>query len=63
MSVLHRNDRAKNFKQPVTLRGLKNNSDVVFTESDREKKQRGHGKKGQLSNQEQRREQPAQNSS
>lgn len=38
MSVLHRNDKAKTFKQPMTLQGLKNNSDVVFTESDRKKK-------------------------
>lgn len=45
MSVLHRNDKAKNLKQPLTLQGLKNNSDVVFTESDREKNKEVMAKK------------------
>lgn len=48
MSVLHRNDKAKNFKQPVTLQGLKNNSDVVFTESDGKKNKEVIAKKAAL---------------
>lgn len=35
LSVPHRNDKATNFKQQVTLHGLKNNWDVIATESDR----------------------------